>query len=146
MAVLPFAWPPYLAGLMIALVAMAAVRKDIEERGAWLLVLVRGTAIGVAVVALVTLADDGVTMETAIAVKVGTVVALLVPWRATEQAIAATASVVAASIVAFTFAIANARLTVWGAWVGVAAASAMLVGCVWWWIELRIAARRVRLS
>ena len=143
MAVLPFCWPVYLTGLMIALAVSTRVRTQIEARGALLLAMIRVCAIAVAGFALVALVDDGVTIETAVAVKVGTVVALLVPWRATERAIAATSAVVSAAIVAFTVMVAAAREAVWGAHVGVVAASAVFAGCVWWWIELVVSDRRV---
>jgi hypothetical protein len=136
MAIVPFAWPPYLVGLMITLTVSTQVRRQIESRGVLLLVLIRGTAIAVAVVALVALVDDGVTIETAVAVKVGTVIALLVPWRATERAIAATSAVTGFAIIAFTMMIALDRHAVWGASVGVVAASLLSIGCVWWWLEL----------
>jgi hypothetical protein len=109
-----------------------------------LLVLIRGCAIALAVFALVTLVDDGVTIETAIAVKVGTVIALLVPWRGTERAIASTSVVASAGVIAFTVIVASARYAVWGAYVGVVAACAMFVGCAWWWIELHREMRTVR--
>ena len=144
MAIIPFAWPPYLVGLMIALTVSTTVRKDIESRGAMLLVMIRGCAIAVAGVALVTLVDDGVTIETAVAVKVGTVIALLVPWRATEHAIAATSTVVSGALIVFTLAVAHARYAVWGAHVSVVAACALFVGCAWWWIELHLDMRKVR--
>jgi hypothetical protein len=144
MAVIPFAWPPYLAGLLIALTASARVRKEIEARGMLLLVMIRFSAIALAAFALFALVDDGVTIGTAIAVKVGTVVALVVPWRGTERAIAATAALASAAIVVFTVMVANERLAVWGADVGVVAASAMFVGCAWWWIELWRAEARSR--
>jgi hypothetical protein len=120
------------------------VRREIESRGKLLLVMVRGCAIAVATFAMITLADDGVTIVTAVAVKVGTVVALLVPWRATERAIAATSVVVAAALIAFTLTIAHARYAVWGTYVGVVAACAMFVGCAWWCIELHLDMRNVR--
>ncbi|MFN0249257.1 MAG: hypothetical protein ACKV2T_20400 [Kofleriaceae bacterium] len=136
MAIVPFAWPPYLVGMMIALTVSTRVRRQIEARGVLLLVLIRGSAVAVAVVALVALVDDGVTIETAIAVKIGTVVALLVPWRATERAIAATSAVAASAIVAFTTLIAVDRHAAWGASVGVFAAGMLAIGGVWWWLEL----------
>lgn len=144
MAVIPFAWPPYIAALLIALTVSTRVRKEIESRGMLLLVLIRFSAIAVAVFALVTLVDDGVTIETAVAVKMGTVIALLVPWRGTERAIAGTSVVVAAAMIVFTAVIAAARYSVWGAYVGVFAACAMFVGCAWWWGELVCAERRVK--
>lgn len=144
MAVIPFAWPPYIAALLIALTVSTRVRKEIESRGMLLLVLIRFSAIAVAVFALVTLVDDGVTIETAVAVKMGTVIALLVPWRGTERAIAGTSVVVAAAMIVFTAVIAAARYSVWGAYVGVFAACAMFVGCAWWWGELLCAERRVK--
>jgi len=146
MAIIPFAWPPYLAAVMIAITVSTRVRKEIESRGALLLVLVRFSAIAVAAFALLTLVDDGVTIETAIAVKVGTVVALLVPWRGTERAIAGTSVVVSAALIAFTAMIAHERYAVWGAYLAVVAASSLFVGCTWWWVELLCAERRVKRS
>lgn len=144
MAIVPFTWPVYLAGLMIALTVSTHVRKEIESRGKLLLVMIRFSAIALAAFALVTLVDDGVTIETAVAVKVGTVVALLVPWRATERAIAATSAIVSATLIAFTAMLAFDRHSVWGAHVGVVAASSLFVGCVWWWVELLCAEARVK--
>jgi hypothetical protein len=144
MAIIPFAWPPYLAALMIALTVSTTVRKEIESRGALLLVLIRFSAVAVAGFALVTLVDDGVTIETAIAVKTGTVVALLVPWRATERAIASTSVLVSAALIVFTGLIACEPRAVWGAHVGVLAASSMFVGCVWWWVELWCSDRAIK--
>lgn len=144
MAIIPFAWPPYLAGVMIAMTVSTRVREEIESRGVMLLVLIRGTAIAVAAFALVSLLDDGATIATAVGVKVGTVVALLVPWRATERAIAATSAVTSAALIAFTVSIASARHAAWGASVGVLAACALFVGCTWWWIELHLDMRKVR--
>lgn len=144
MVIIPFAWPPYVAGILIALTVSSRVRKDIESRGVLLLAMIRFCAIALAAFALFALVDGGVTIETAVAVKVGTVVALLVPWRGTERAIAATSVVVAAALIAFTAMIANERYAVWGAYVGVLAASAMFVGCAWWWIELVVSEARVK--
>lgn len=136
MLVLPFTWPVYLAGLLIAVTVSTRVRRQIEARGAALLVMIRMTAIGLAVFALHSFVDDGVTIGAAIAVKVGTVIALVVPWRATERAIAATSTLTAIAIVAFTAAVAVSRDAVWGAWVGLVAACALALGCAWWWSEL----------
>lgn len=144
MAFVPIAWPPYIAALLIALTAATRVRKEIEARGVTLLALIRFSAIALAGFALFSLVDDGVMIETAIAVKVGTVIALLVPWRGTERAIATTSVVTSAAIVAFTAWIASKTLAVWGAHVGVVCASALFVGCVWWWLELWWDARRLR--
>jgi|GEM_PF-5840410 len=146
MAIVPFAWPPYLAGLLIALTASTRVRREIESRGMLLLVMIRGCAIALAVFALFALVDDGVTIETAVAVKVGTVVALLVPWRGTERAIAGTSAVVSAALIVFTVIVASARHAVWGTYVGVFAASSLFVGCAWWWIEMVVEMRTVRTS
>lgn len=144
MLVLPFTWPVYLAGLLIAVTVSTRVRRQIEARGAALLVMIRMTAVGVAVFALHSFVDDGVTIGAAIAVKVGTVIALVVPWRATERAIAATSTLTAIAIVAFTAAVAVSRDAVWGAWVGLVAACALVLGCAWWWIELWWAERPAR--
>jgi hypothetical protein len=146
MAIIPFAWPPYLAAMFIAFTASARVRKEIEARGAQLLVLIRVSAIALAVFALVALVDDGVTIEAAIAVKVGTVVALVVPWRGTERAIAMTSVVVSVGLILFTGGIALEPHAVWGAYAGLACASSLFVGCVWWWVELWCADRRVKCS
>ena len=146
MAFIPFAWPVYLVGVMIAMTVSSLVRKEIESRGKLLLVMIRFTSIAVAAFALLALVDDGVTIETAVAVKVGTVIALLVPWRATERAIAATSAIVSAALIAFTAMIALDRHAVWGAHVGVVAASLPFVGCVWWWVELLCAEARVKSS
>ena len=146
MAVIPFAWPPYLAGLLIALTVSTRVRREIESRGVLLLVMIRGCAIALAVFALFALVDDGVTIETAVAVKVGTVVALLVPWRGTERAIAGTSAVVSAALIVFTAMVASARHAAWGTYVGVFAASSLFVGCLWWWIEMLCADARVKRS
>jgi len=143
-ALVPYAWPPYVVGLMIALVASARVRGVIEARGALLLALVRFVAIAVAGFALVSLLDDGVMIETAVAVKISTVIALLVPWRGTEAAIATTSVVTAAGIAVFTALVARDPLAVWGAFVGVGAACVLLVGCVWWWIEVHLEMRADR--
>ncbi|MGE3762681.1 MAG: hypothetical protein AB7L94_10525 [Kofleriaceae bacterium] len=144
MAIVPVAWPPYLAGLMIALTVSSTVRREIEARGALLLVMIRFSAIAVAGWALVALVDDGVTIATAIAVKIGTVVALLVPWRATERAIAATSVVTSAALIVFAWLLAHDRHAVWGAYASVIAASSLFVGCVWWWVELWCAEARVK--
>lgn len=144
MLVLPFCWPVYIMGLLVALTVSTRARRQIEARGALVLVLIRFTAIAVAGFALVTLVDDGVTIETAIAVKLGTVIALLVPWRATERAIACTCTITALALSAFTASIALSREAVWGAWVGLCAACALLVGCAWWWIELACVERQRR--
>lgn len=144
MAIVPFTWPVYLVGVMIVWTVSTPVRNEIESRGKLLLVTIRFSAIALAGFALVALVDDGVTIETAVAVKVGTVVALLVPWRATERAIAATSAIVSAAVIAFTAMLAFDRHSVWGAHVGLVAASALFVGCVWWWVELLCVEARVK--
>lgn len=136
MVIVPFSWPVYLAGLMIALTVSTTIRREIESRGACLLAMIRFSALAVVGFALVTLVDDGATIATAVAVKLGTVIALLVPWRGTEMAIATTSVVVSAVLVAFTAMIALEPLAVWGAHVGVIGASSLFVGCVWWWVEM----------
>jgi hypothetical protein len=144
MAAIPFTWPMYLAGVMIAMTVSSTLRKEIESRGTLLLVMIRFTAIAVAAFALLALVDDGLTIETAVAVKVGTVMALLVPWRGTERRIAATSAIASAAMIAWTTMIALDRHSVWGAHVGVFAASSLFVGCVWWWVELLCAEARVK--
>jgi hypothetical protein len=144
MAIIPFAWPPYIAALLIALTVSSRVRREIEARGVLLLALIRFSAIALAGFALVSLVDDGVMIETAIAVKVGIVIALLVPWRGTERSIAATSVVTSAALIAFTLIVANARYAAWGASVGVVSACALFAGCVWWWLELWWDARKMR--
>ncbi len=136
MVIIPFTWPVYLAGVMIAISVSSRIRAQIEARGKLLLVMVRFTAISVAACALFAAIREGVTIETAIAVKAGTVIALLVPWRATERAIAATCVFVALGAIAWTAIIALDPKAVWGAHVGVVGAVALFVGSVWWWVEL----------
>lgn len=131
---IPFVWPPYLVGVVVALAAAAHERGD-RGSGASLFMLIRITAFCVGASTLFEMIDHQLGAEGLIVIVLAVLV-FMATWRPlTERAVAANSAVAAAGSFAFTLAVALERLAVWGAYVGVIAAGVLLAGTLAWCLE-----------
>jgi len=134
MVMVPFLWPPYLVGMMVALAA-AGHENGARAYGTGLFMLIRISAFGVGGSLLFEMIDGQLGAEGLIVVGIA-VLAFLATWREpTERAVAANSAMAAAGSFAFTLAIALERLAVWGAYVAVIAAGVLLAGTLAWCLE-----------
>lgn len=134
MVMVPFLWPPYLVGMMVALAA-AARENGARAYGTGLFMLIRISAFGLGGSLLFEMIDGQVGAEGLIVIGIAAL-AFLATWREpTERAVATNSAMAAAGSFAFTLAIALERLAVWGAYVAVIAAGVLLAGTLAWCLE-----------
>ena len=144
MVMVPFLWPVYLVGLLIALAA--AVRPEaIAVRGTALFMLIRGSAIGLAGAMLFEILDGNIGVEALVVIAI-CVAAFGVTWRRpTEVAVAGVSVLAAGGSFAFTLVLSSARLSAWGAHVAAIAAGVLALGTVAWLGEALWARRVARI-
>lgn len=143
MALVPPAWPPYVAGLLVALAANAT-RDTLTRRGMMLFSLVRVSVLGCGVMVLLPSVDGGTAFEAAAIIVAGALY-VAIPWpRPTELRVALYALLAAGLAAAWGLALALARLAVWGAELTAIAACALTVGSLWWVLEVLWACRSSR--
>ncbi len=135
MVMIPFMWPPYVAGVLIALAA-AARGEAVRGYGSALFMLIRISAFGLGGSLLFEMIDGQLGAEALIVVGLA-VLAFMATWREpTERAVAAISAMAATGTFALTLAIALERFAVWGAYVGVIAAGVLLAGTLAWCLEV----------
>jgi hypothetical protein len=134
MAAVPFLWPAYVVGVLIALAATCAPAA-IRGNGLALFILIRTSAAGVGAAAILEIIETGAPGEAVIALVISCIV-FATTWRdATERAVAAVSLLAAVATFALTLAIALQRLAVWGATIGAIAAGILVLGTLCWSIE-----------
>jgi len=144
MAVFPFAWPPFLVGMFVALAA-GPRPEAVTGYGAALFLVIRVSAVGLAGSVLLAMLDAQIAAEGVLAIAIS-IAAFAVTWRRpTEVAVAGISVLAAGGSFAFTLALAHARLAVWGAHVAAAAAGALVLGALWWLGEALWARRVARI-
>ena len=141
MVMVPFLWPPYLVGLVVALAA--ATRPDaIAGRGTGLFMLIRVSAVGLGGSMMFEMLDGQLGVEGLLVIVI-CIAAFAVTWRPpTEVAVAGVSVLAAGGSFAFTLALSLERLSVWGAHVAAIAAGVLALGTVAWFGEA-LWARRV---
>lgn len=134
MVMVPFLWPVYLVGMVIALAA-GTHRDAVRVYGTALLVVLRVSAFVVAGSVVFEMIDAQVGLEAMVVVAVAGLV-FAATWRPpTELAVAGNSALAATGSFAFTLAVALERLAVWGAYVAVIAAGVLLAGTLAWCLE-----------
>ncbi len=140
--VLPWVWPLYLGGVLIACAAAAARSHSQRGHGAALFWMVRGCAAVVCVLAVKAVIDGEVAAAIVLVIAVAFVVAT---WRAPTEVAIVSVSVLVASLVAlWGLVLASDPKAVWGAYVTVVAAGGLLLGTLWWWGEACVGWWRIR--
>ncbi|HEY4183132.1 MAG TPA: hypothetical protein VGM90_40190 [Kofleriaceae bacterium] len=135
LAVFTPAWAWVLAGMVTAIIACSTSRAAIERRGAFILMVLRGLSIGVVVDALIVMSDHGPSL---LAIGIGVVavlVAVALPWRATELLVILICTVFAATFAVVMTLLALDRDILWGATFTAVVAWTHAVGGVWWLAE-----------
>ncbi|MBA3453774.1 MAG: hypothetical protein H0T42_11835 [Deltaproteobacteria bacterium] len=140
MVMVPFVWPVYLVGMLIALAA-GTHRDAVRIYGAALFLLLRVTAFGVGGCVLFEIIDGQIGGEAVLIIGIAWLV-FAATWRTpTDRAVAANSALAAAGSFAFTLAVALERLAVWGAHVAVVAAGVLLAGTLAWCLETLVRPR-----
>lgn len=141
MIMVPFLWPPYLVGMLVALAA-GAKPDAVGGYGTALFMLIRVSAVGLAGSLMLEMLDGQIGAEALVVIAI-CVAAFAVTWRRpTEVAVAGVSVLAAGGSFAFTLAVSLERLAVWGAHVAAIAAGVLALGTVAWLGEA-LWARRV---
>lgn len=132
LAVFTPAWAWALAGMVTAIIACSTTRGAIERRGAFILMVLRGLSIGIVVDALIVMSDHGPSLAATGVGLLAVVVAVALPWRATELLVILVCTVFAATFAVVMTLLAMDRDILWGASITAAVAWIHAVGGVWW--------------
>lgn len=135
LAVFAPAWAWVLAGIVTAIIACSTTRAAIERRGAFILMVLRGLSIGIVIDALVVMSDNGVTMLPIAVGAVAVLIAVALPWRATELLVIVICTLFGATFAVLMTALALDKDILWGAAFTAGVAWLHTLAGVWWLIE-----------